>query len=46
MAVERVRRQKAGQERDEAIAARLKADDRLREVLAAQDAQKARPRPR
>jgi hypothetical protein len=29
MAVERVRRQKAGQERDEAIAARLKADDRL-----------------
>jgi hypothetical protein len=39
--VERNCRQKAEQERDDAIAARQEAQERLREVLAPQNAQKA-----
>jgi hypothetical protein len=46
LGIERDCRRKAERERDDAIAARQEAEERLREVLAAQDAQKARPRPR
>jgi hypothetical protein len=45
LAIERDWRQKAEQERDDAIAARQEAEDRLREVLATQDVLKASPAP-
>ena len=43
LAAERDSRQKAEQERDEAIAARQEAEERMREVLAAKDARKLSP---
>ena len=45
LVIERDRRQVAGQERDAAIAARQKAEERLQEILVAQDAQNASQAP-
>jgi hypothetical protein len=41
LAIERDRRQAAGQERDKALEGRQEAEDRLLEMLAAQDAENA-----